>query len=75
MSQPTARDRSAVPLANKLRAWSALFSEQKSELVKRYPAVLVAQGVTGEQDLAGIRRSMAQIDPHRTRLGAVARGA
>ncbi|ODV09916.1 MAG: argininosuccinate lyase [Rubrivivax sp. SCN 70-15] len=70
------------PLANKAQAWSALFSEPMSELVKRYTAsvdfdrrlwradiagslahaeMLAAQGVIGAQDLAGIRRGMAQI--------------
>lgn len=70
------------PLANKQQAWSALFGEPMSELVKRYTAsvdfdkrlwradiegslahaaMLAAQGVIGEQDLADIRRGMAQI--------------
>ena len=70
------------PLANKAQAWSALFSEPMSELVKRYTAsvdfdrrlwradiagslahaeMLAAQGVIGAQDLADIRRGMAQI--------------
>jgi argininosuccinate lyase len=73
---------SADPLANKAQAWSALFSEPMSELVKRYTAsvdfdqrlwradiegslahaeMLTAQGVIGAQDLADIRRGMAQI--------------
>jgi argininosuccinate lyase len=70
------------PLANKQQAWSALFSEPMSELVKRYTAsvdfdkrlwradidgslahatMLAAQGVIGADDLAAIRRGMAQI--------------
>jgi argininosuccinate lyase len=70
------------PLANKQQAWSALFSEPMSELVKRYTAsvdfdkrlwradidgslahatMLAAQGVIGTDDLAAIRRGMAQI--------------
>ena len=73
---------SADPLANKAQAWSALFSEPMSELVKRYTAsvgfdqrlwradiegslahaaMLAAQGIVGAQDLADIRRGMAQI--------------
>ncbi|MCZ2292547.1 MAG: argininosuccinate lyase [Burkholderiales bacterium] len=73
---------SSDPLANKAQAWSALFSEPMSELVKRYTAsvgfdqrlwradiegslahaeMLAAQGIIGEQDLADIRRGMAQI--------------
>ena len=73
---------SADPLANKAQAWSALFSEPMSELVKRYTAsvgfdqrlwradiegslahaeMLAAQGIIGAQDLADIRRGMAQI--------------
>ncbi len=82
MSHPTPPERSADPLANKQQAWSALFSEPMSELVKRYTAsvgfdqrlwradidgslahaaMLAAQGVIGVQDLADIRRGMAQI--------------
>ncbi len=70
------------PLANKQQAWSALFSEPMSELVKRYTAsvgfdkrlwradidgslahaeMLAAQGIVSAQDLADIRRGMAQI--------------
>ena len=70
------------PLANKQKAWSALFTEPMSELVQRYTAsvgfdqrlwradidgslahaeMLAAQGVIGVQDLADIRRGMAQI--------------
>jgi argininosuccinate lyase len=73
---------SANPLDNKARAWSALFSEPMSELVKRYTAsvgfdqrlwradidgslahaeMLAAQGIICAQDLADIRRGMAQI--------------
>jgi argininosuccinate lyase len=73
---------SANPLDNKNHAWSALFSEPMSELVKRYTAsvgfdrrlwradiegslahaeMLAAQGIVGAQDLADIRRGMAQI--------------
>jgi argininosuccinate lyase len=73
---------SANPLDNKGQAWSALFSEPMSELVKRYTAsvgfdqrlwradidgslahaeMLAAQGIIGAQDLADIRRGMAQI--------------
>jgi hypothetical protein len=73
---------SANPLDNKAQAWSALFSEPMSELVKRYTAsvgfdqrlwradidgslahaeMLAAQGIIGTQDLADIRRGMAQI--------------
>ena len=73
---------SANPLDNKAQAWSALFSEPMSELVKRYTAsvgfdqrlwradiegslahaeMLAAQGIIGAQDLADIRRGMAQI--------------
>jgi len=69
-------------LDKKAEAWSALFSEPMSELVKRYTAsvdfdkrlwradiegslahaaMLAAQGVIGPQDLADIRRGMAQI--------------
>jgi argininosuccinate lyase len=69
-------------LDKKSQAWSALFSEPMSELVKRYTAsvdfdkrlwradidgslahaaMLQAQGVIGAQDLADIRRGMAQI--------------
>jgi argininosuccinate lyase len=72
----------ANPLDNKAQAWSALFSEPMSELVKRYTAsvgfdqrlwradiagslahaeMLQAQGIIGAQDLADIRRGMAQI--------------
>ncbi|CAD5372363.1 argininosuccinate lyase [Rubrivivax sp. A210] len=75
-------DLSQDPLANKQQAWSALFSEPMSELVKRYTAsvgfdqrlwradiegslahaaMLAAQGVIAAQDLADIRRGMAQI--------------
>ena len=77
LSQP-----SSDPLANKAQAWSALFSEPMSELVKRYTAsvgfdqrlwradidgslahaeMLAAQGIIGAQDLADIRRGMAEI--------------
>ena len=73
---------SANPLDNKAQAWSALFSEPMSELVKRYTAsvgfdqrlwradiagslahaeMLAAQRIIGAQDLADIRRGMAQI--------------
>ena len=73
---------SADPLANKAQAWSALFSEPMSELVKRYTAsvgfdrrlwradidgslahaeMLAAQQIIGAQDLADIRRGLAQI--------------
>ena len=73
---------SANPLDNKNQAWSALFSEPMSELVKRYTAsvdfdqrlwradiagslahaeMLAAQGIIAAQDLADIRRGMAQI--------------
>jgi len=73
---------SSDPLANKAQAWSALFSEPMSELVKRYTAsvgfdqrlwradidgslahaeMLAAQAIIGAQDLAEIRRGMAQI--------------
>ncbi|MBK9360782.1 MAG: argininosuccinate lyase [Rubrivivax sp.] len=73
---------SVDPLANKAQAWSALFSEPMSELVKRYTAsvgfdqrlwradidgslahaeMLAAQGIIGADDLAAIRRGMAQI--------------
>ena len=73
---------SANPLDNKAQAWSALFSEPMSELVKRYTAsvgfdqrlwradiqgslahaeMLAAQAIIGAQDLADIRRGMAQI--------------
>jgi len=66
----------------KSQAWSALFSEPMSELVKRYTAsvffdkrlwqadivgslahadMLAAQGIISAQDLASIRRGMAQI--------------
>ena len=76
------RTLSSDPLANKHRAWSALFSEPMSELVQRYTAsvgfdkrmwradidgslahaeMLQAQGVIAAQDLADIRRGMAQI--------------
>src|SRR5689334_12988858 len=69
-------------LDKKSQAWSALFSEPMSELVKRYTSsvdfdkrmwaadiegslahaeMLAAQGVIGAQDLADIRRGMAQI--------------
>jgi argininosuccinate lyase len=69
-------------LDKKSQAWSALFSEPMSELVKRYTAsvefdkrlwaadiegslahaeMLAAQGVIGTQDLADIRRGMAQV--------------
>ncbi len=70
------------PLANKQQAWSALFSEPMSELLKRYTAsvgfdqrlwradidgslahaaMLAAQRVIGADDLAAIRRGLAQI--------------
>ncbi len=73
---------SSDPLANKAQAWSALFSEPMSELVKRYTAsvgfdqrlwradvagslahaeMLAAQGIIATQDLADIRRGMAQV--------------
>ena len=73
---------SADPLANKAQAWSALFSEPMSELVKRYTAsvgfdqrlwradiegslahaeMLAAQHIIDAQDLADIRRGLAQI--------------
>lgn len=73
---------SANQLDKKSEAWSALFSEPMSELVKRYTAsvafdrrlwkadiagslahaeMLQAQGVIGADDLAAIRRGMAQI--------------
>jgi argininosuccinate lyase len=73
---------SGNPLDNKSQAWSALFSEPMSELVKRYTAsvdfdrrlwradiagslahaqMLCRQGIIGAQDLADIRRGMAQI--------------
>ncbi|MBN8493501.1 MAG: argininosuccinate lyase [Burkholderiales bacterium] len=73
---------SANPLDNKAQAWSALFSEPMSELVKRYTAsvgfdqrlwradiqgslahaeMLAAQAIIAAQDLADIRRGMAQI--------------
>jgi argininosuccinate lyase len=73
---------STNPLDNKAQAWSALFSEPMSELVKRYTAsvgfdqrlwradidgslahadMLAAQGIIAAQDLAEIRRGMAQI--------------
>lgn len=73
---------SSNQLDKKSQAWSALFSEPMSELVKRYTAsvdfdkrlwkadiagslahadMLAAQGVIGSQDLADIRRGMAQI--------------
>ena len=73
---------SANQLDKKSQAWSALFSEPMSELVKRYTAsvdfdkrlwradidgslahaeMLAAQNVIGAQDLADIRRGMAQI--------------
>ena len=73
---------STNPLDNKAQAWSALFSEPMSELVKRYTAsvgfdqrlwradidgslahaeMLAAQGIIAAQDLADIRRGMAQI--------------
>lgn len=73
---------SSNQLDKKSQAWSALFSEPMSELVKRYTAsvdfdkrlwkadiagslahadMLAAQGVIGAQDLADIRRGMAQI--------------
>ncbi len=73
---------STNPLDNKAQAWSALFTEPMSELVKRYTAsvgfdqrlwradidgslahaeMLAAQGIIGAQDLADIRRGMAQI--------------
>jgi argininosuccinate lyase len=69
-------------LANKSQAWSALFSEPMSDLVKRYTAsvffdkrlwaadiegslahaeMLNAQRILGDEDLAAIRRGMAQI--------------
>jgi argininosuccinate lyase len=69
-------------LDKKAEAWSALFSEPMSELVKRYTAsvffdqrlwradiagslahaeMLAAQGIISAQDLADIRRGMAQI--------------
>ena len=70
------------PLANKGQAWSALFGEPMSELVKRYTAsvhfdqrlwradidgslahaaMLAAQGIIGDEDLASIQRGMALI--------------
>jgi argininosuccinate lyase len=73
---------SSDPLANKAQAWSALFTEPMSELVKRYTAsvdfdqrlwradiqgslahaeMLAAQAIIGADDLAAIRRGMAQI--------------
>ena len=82
MSNDSASEPSRDPLANKHQAWSALFSEPMSELVKRYTAsvsfdqrlwradiegslahaaMLAAQGVIKAQDLADIRRGMAQI--------------
>lgn len=69
-------------LDHKSQAWSALFSEPMSDLVKRYTAsvgfdqrlwradiqgslahaaMLAAQGIVSAQDLADIRRGMAQI--------------
>jgi argininosuccinate lyase len=72
----------ANPLDKKSQAWSALFSEPMSELVKRYTAsvgfdrrmwradidgslahaeMLSAQKIISAQDLADIRRGMAQI--------------
>lgn len=73
---------SSNQLDKKSEAWSALFSEPMSELVKRYTAsvafdqrlwradiagslahaeMLAAQGIVGDDDLAAIRRGMAQI--------------
>lgn len=73
---------SANQLDKKSEAWSALFSEPMSDLVKRYTSsvgfdkrlwkadiagslahaeMLAAQSVIGAQDLADIRRGMAQI--------------
>src|SRR5687768_2299877 len=73
---------SSNQLDKKAQAWSALFSEPMSELVKRYTAsvdfdkrlwqadiegslahaaMLQAVGIISEQDLADIRRGMAQI--------------
>jgi argininosuccinate lyase len=73
---------SSNQLDKKSEAWSALFSEPMSELVKRYTAsvffdqrlwkadiagslahaaMLAAQGIIGQDDLADIRRGMAQI--------------
>jgi argininosuccinate lyase len=73
---------SSSQLDKKSQAWSALFSEPMSELVKRYTAsvdfdkrlwqadidgslahaeMLAAQHIIGTQDLADIRRGMAQV--------------
>lgn len=73
---------SSNQLDKKSEAWSALFSEPMSELVKRYTAsvafdqrlwradiagslahaeMLAAQGIVRDDDLAAIRRGMAQI--------------
>lgn len=73
---------SSNQLDKKSEAWSALFSEPMSELVKRYTSsvafdqrlwradiagslahaeMLAAQGIVGSDDLAAIRRGMAQI--------------
>lgn len=73
---------SSNQLDKKSEAWSALFSEPMSELVKRYTSsvafdqrlwradiagslahadMLAAQGIVGSEDLAAIRRGMAQI--------------
>ncbi len=79
---PEAHQPADNQLANKSQAWSALFSEPMSELVKRYTAsvdfdkrlwaadiegslahadMLAAQGIIGAEDLAAIRKGMAQI--------------
>jgi len=73
---------SSNQLDKKSEAWSALFSEPMSDLVKRYTSsvafdqrlwkadiagslahaeMLAAQGIVGSDDLAAIRRGMAQI--------------
>jgi argininosuccinate lyase len=73
---------SSNQLDKKSQAWSALFSEPMSDLVKRYTSsvafdqrlwradiagslahaeMLAAQGIVGSDDLAAIRRGMAQI--------------
>ena len=73
---------SSNQLDKKSEAWSALFSEPMSDLVKRYTSsvgfdqrlwkadiagslahaeMLAAQGIIGADDLAAIRRGMAQI--------------
>jgi argininosuccinate lyase len=73
---------SSNQLDKKSEAWSALFSEPMSDLVKRYTSsvafdqrlwkadiagslahaeMLAAQGIVGDDDLAAIRRGMAQI--------------